>query len=176
VFTLAALVIGLTLLIGVAFFSIRRRGYSQRRDTLSELGEWGAPGWRAVGWGLFLPVGLALWVLATAMAGAPALAPAAGLAACLGIGYVGAALFPCDPGSPLQGSWRQQLHNLAGAVEYVGGAACLYAAGGVFTGPAVLALAGGVGLSVSAVRPVRGLLQRVIETLLFVSLAVLAAQ
>ncbi|MBD9358367.1 hypothetical protein [Methylomonas albis] len=35
--------------------------------------------------------------------------------------YVFGAVFPCDPGSPLIGSWRQQIHNLFGTFEYLGG-------------------------------------------------------
>lgn len=33
-----------------------------------------------------------------------------GLAICLATGYTLSAIFSCDPGSPLNGSWQQQLH------------------------------------------------------------------
>jgi hypothetical protein len=38
----------------------------------------------------------------------------------LGIGYVVAVFFPCDSGAPLFGSWRTQIHNLAGFIDYEG--------------------------------------------------------
>ena len=38
------------------------------------------------------------------------------------IGYMTAAVFPCDYGCPAQGSTRQAVHNLAGLIEYTIGA------------------------------------------------------
>jgi hypothetical protein len=86
-------------------FGAQRSDYDHVRDTLSELGAQGAPAQRAVSWGVFLPVGLAALV-----AGActwPRALAASGLALSLALGYLGAALFPCDPGAPLRGSRRQ---------------------------------------------------------------------
>lgn len=101
------------------------------------------------------------------------------------MGYLGGALFPCDHGSPLTGSGRQQLHNLVGGVQYVGGAAALFLAADAqrallpSLGPWLLGSAGVVALvtlalSVQALFPVRGLIQRVGELLLFGNLLLLA--
>jgi hypothetical protein len=121
-----------------------------------------------VSWGLFLPVGLALaWTWFELAASAPNVAALAGVIA---IGYVGAAFFPCDPGSPLNGSWRQVLHNLAGGVEYFGGAACFAALGRsepAFMGMAGVVLIVGILLPASFIAPFRGLAQRIAECCLF---------
>jgi Protein of unknown function (DUF998) len=162
----------------VIVFGYLRPGYSHRRDTLSELGEVGAPRWKLVSYTVFLPVGLGLllcaWMLRN---GAP---PAMALALCLAIGYVGAALFPCDPGSPMQGSARQTAHNLAGGVQYVGGAVALWqlsASGGVlYQGLAAVVGFGALVLSLPEFRPVRGAVQRVAELALFGGLALASWQ
>ncbi len=155
---------------GVVHFGRRKPGYAHFRHTLSELGETGAPDQGPVAWGLFLPVGLL--VLG---AGLLARGPAAPLAFCLATGYLGAAAFPCDPGSPASGTWRQGLHNLAGGVEYVGGGLVLLRLGqggwplGTWAGGAVLGAAGA--LTLLPTSPGRGLIQRVAELLLFGTLA-----
>ncbi len=158
----------LFLIAGIHFFGRRRPAYSHMRHTISELGELGAADMHRVSWGLFFPVGLALaWTWFDLAASAP---PVAALAGVIAIGYIGAALFPCDPGSPLQGSWRQALHNLAGGVEYFGGAACLATLGR--SQPVYMVLAGVVLvvallLSVPWVAAMRGLVQRIAECCLF---------
>ena len=76
-----------------------------------------------VSYGLFLPVGLLLGLIATlAVSQRVRTTALAGLAGCVGTGYVVAAFFPCDVGAPVSGSGRQGIHNLGGAVEYIGGA------------------------------------------------------
>ncbi|MCB2407943.1 DUF998 domain-containing protein [Hymenobacter lucidus] len=159
------------LLLGIAYFGFRRSGYSQLRHTISELGEAGARHQRAVSWGVFFPVGAGLLLLATCCADTQALH---GLLLCLGAGYVVAAVFPCDPGSPSSGSLRQAIHNLGGALEYVGGIYFLYQAqNGLFLhetiGPqAQLAVLGGCVVATSFPDfPLRGLAQRVAELFLF---------
>jgi hypothetical protein len=161
------------LLVGIGYFSGRKLAYSQWQNTISELGEAGSPLSRPVSYGLFLPVGLLLGLVAL-VADSTALA---GLAGCVGTGYIVAALFPCDVGSPLSGSGRQQLHNIGGAVEYVGGAywltqlspqlvvldCNLYAIG------AAVLIVGSVLLSLWGL-PLRGLVQRLMEGVLFGSL------
>ena len=155
---------------GVVHFGRRKPGYRHLQHTLSELGETGAPDQGPVAWGLFLPVGLL--VLA---AGLRAPGPAAPLAFCLATGYLGAVAFPCDPGSPASGTWRQGLHNLAGGVEYVGGGLVLLRLGqggwslGTWAGAAVLGVAGA--LTLLPTSPARGLIQRFAELLLFGTLA-----
>lgn len=92
----------LLLLIGIGYFGWRKPAYSHWHDTISGLGEVGNPFSRAVSYGLFLPVGILIGLVAT-LADTTALA---GLAGCVGIGYVVVAYFPCDMGSPLSGSGR----------------------------------------------------------------------
>lgn len=166
---LLVLAAALLLAAGVVYFGRRKPDYRHLQHTLSELGETGAPDQAAVAWGLFLPVGLL--VLA---AGLLSRGPWAPLALCLATGYLGAALFACDPGSPASGTWRQGLHNLAGAVEYVGGGLVLLRLGqggwpGPWAGGAVLGAA--AALTLLPPRAGRGLIQRGAELILFGSLA-----
>jgi len=150
-----------------------RPGYSHVSHTISELGELGAPRSRLVSLGVFLPFGVSM--LAVYWLSRPSNPSAANLAACVGVGYLGAALFPCDPGSPLVGSWRQSLHNLAGAVQYVGGAAVLWALGSaqsLFFVPAVAVGVTAVVLSLQVASRWRGGVQRVAEVALLSSLLI----
>jgi hypothetical protein len=48
------------------------------------------------------------------------------LAFCVGAGYAVGGAFPCDPGLPRHGSWRQNIHDMGGLLEYVGGAYAIY--------------------------------------------------
>lgn len=173
---------------GIACFAARIPGYSHWRHTISELGEIGGPYSRPVGLGLFLPVGLCCLALARWFAEAPAPGGmsrgASTLATSLAVGYLVAAFFPCDPGSPLQGSWRQGVHNLGGGAEYVGGAMGLWLIGGslrdgsqpaigvMFTAGACLVGSAVVLLSTPALFPWRGAIQRIAEPVLFVALVV----
>jgi hypothetical protein len=185
---LIAVLITLYLVAGILWFARRRPNYRHLRHTISELGEQGTPDARRVSLGLFAPVGLGLLVL-----GLPALSVDLDslcstfglLAVAVGVGYLGAALFPCDHGSPLVGNWRQQLHNLVGGVEYVGGAFALFqASAALAVAPEwlaawLLASAGvvaamAVGLSLQAAFPVRGLVQRIGEAALFGNILLLA--
>lgn len=164
--TLAAWLLLLTALL---VFPRRRPAYSHTRHTISELGEVGSRDGRMVSLGVFLPIGLLLG--AAALLAREANPNAALLAACVGVGYAVAAFFPCDPGSPLEGSARQGVHNLGGAVEYVGGTLALWRLGevnsaGYQVAAGVVGLAT-VGLSLPVFFPVRGLIQRVAEAALF---------
>jgi hypothetical protein len=168
-----ALISTLLLLAGIGYFGWRKPAYYHWRDTISELGEVGNPLSRRVSYGLFLPVGLLLWLIA-ALTDRTDLV---GLAGCMGAGYVVAALFPCDVGSPLSGSSRQQIHNLGGVVEYIGSAYWLtqispqrivigynlysIAAGSLLVGSILLSIPG---------LPLRGFVQRLMEGILFGSL------
>ncbi|MBI1299407.1 DUF998 domain-containing protein [bacterium] len=180
--TILAASIFIFLIIGTLWSSRRADGYSHIRHTISELGEWGSPQSRLVSWGLFAPVGIGLLVLAglvRSQGGAHPLAETLTLLiAAVGIGYLGAAIFPCDPGSPMGGSWRQQLHNLAGGVQYVGGAGALFVASQSLTAnestlvdwllvSGVVVGVVAVLLSIQQVFPVRGVVQRVGEIVLF---------
>lgn len=160
---------GSYLLVCLAILGSRKPGYSHFAHTISELGDYGSENQWLVAFGVFLPVGLALLGAAAFLKSqAPA---AAGLALCIGIGYLGAAVFPCDPGSPMHGSVRQAVHNLAGAIEYLGGGLALMVLAEDFgTG---FRMAGfGVfmatfALTVLPSTTLRGLVQRIAETLLF---------
>lgn len=114
------------LFFGVIYFGAKKPGYSHLRHSISELGEFGSQYMKGVNFGIFLPVGLLLMVI-------PFLDGfhgfRAGLAASISIGYIVAAFFPCDPGSPTTGSYRQQVHNLGGFIEYAGGAFALIRSG-----------------------------------------------
>ena len=161
----------------IVLFARRRPGYRHAEHTISELGEAGAADGRLVSWGVFLPVGLACLVIAWLL-GAPKGPPvsdfveaARALALCLATGYLVAAVFPCDPGSPLSGSFRQAIHNLGGAVEYAGGTFALFTlareapASEPFQIAGALVMAGILGISFAS--RWRGLIQRVAEAALF---------
>lgn len=166
------------LLTGVLYFGWRKPAYSHLRHTISELGEEQSPVAHKVNIGLFLPVGLLLF----GVAWQTDMSAMHGLATCLGLGYVVAAFFPCDVRSPVSGSGRQQLHNLGGAVEYIGGAYFLtqisteltVLGANPFKLGAGLVIAGAILLSLPIVLSVRGLVQRLIETVLFGSLIAVA--
>lgn len=181
--------VALYLLVGIIWFAGRRSGYSHIRHTISELGETGAPDSRLVSLGLFAPVGAGLLALAAMTllgSGEREQGESFGLlAAAVGIGYLGAAIVPCDPGSPISGSPGQDLHNLVGGIEYLGGALVLFAASQSGDGTPwhswwLMASAAVVGivaisLTVQAGSPGRGLVQRVGEVVLFGNLIILAA-
>ncbi len=155
------------LTVGVLVGAFLRPEYSHQRHTISELGERGSVFERRFSQGVFLPVGLLLAAVGLMSLGADR--SAAALALCIATGYLSAAVFPCDRGSPLGGSWRQGLHNLGGAVEYLGGALALMLIAEThgqafrFAGLTV----GATGILISFPSPVRGALQRTAEILLF---------
>ena len=170
ILTLAAAV---HLFAALLILGARRPAYSQRRHTISELGESGAPQARRVAAGVFLPIGLAM--LLAAWLARPLGSGTSALALCIAVGYLAAAAFPCDPGSPLSGSWRQALHNLGGAVQYGGGASVLWQMAGhggqAFRAFALCVIGALIALSVPQLASVRGLAQRVAEGCLFGGLA-----
>lgn len=154
----------------------RKAGYSHIKHSISEIGEIGAPNQRFVAFGLFLPIGLVLVLVAYLVR--PASPAATALALCIAIGYIGAAAFPCDPGSPLLGTRRQVLHNLAGAVEYAGGGFALMnlsqSFGQPFKAAGFVVLGTVLALVVLPSNSVRGIIQRIAETWLFGGLALAA--
>ncbi|GAB4579406.1 MAG: hypothetical protein Fur0022_21440 [Anaerolineales bacterium] len=166
---IVSIVSAVFLLVAILVFANRKPGYSHLRHTISELGEVGAPDQRLVGFGVFLPVGLMLLFVGYSFRLTHELTTL--LSVCIGAGYLGAAFFPCDPGSPLTGTMRQTIHNIGGAVEYFGGFVALmrisesWGVGFQIAGFIV----GGTGfaLSIPALAPVRGLIQRVAELCLF---------
>jgi hypothetical protein len=149
-----------------------KKGYRHSRHTISELGEYDSVHTRIVSLGAFLPVGLVLAFVALLMRiDHPEIA---GLSCAIAIGYLVAAAFPCDPGSPLVGTARQSLHNLGGAIEYVGGAYALLriaeSLGPAFRVAGIVVFAAAVLLSFESAY--RGFVQRVAETCLFAGLCI----
>ena len=110
-------------LLGTLYFASLRPGYSHISNTISELGETGAPRARLVAFGFFLPVGLIVW-LALWLAHRHRSRQETSLVLLalsgLGTGYVLSAFFPCDPGAPLFGSGRTLVHNAAALIDYGG--------------------------------------------------------
>lgn len=161
------------LALAVGVIGARRAAYSQTRHTISELGEYGSPDQSVVAFGVFLPIGLVL--LAAAFVLQPRSIPAASLALCIAIGYIVAAVFPCDPGSPTSGSARQALHNLGGAIEYFGGAYALFRLSETFGQPfrvgSIVVAGAAILISFPTLVPMRGLIQRIAEACLFGALA-----
>jgi hypothetical protein len=175
-------VAALLVLLCTFYFASLRPGYSHVSNTISELGETGAPNAHQVAFGFFLPVGLlvwlALWLVRRGASDSYAVFALVALS-CLGTGYAMAAFFPCDPGGPLFGSWRTQVHNVLGFIDYEGTGIGFLLMARSFAGkraafPAVaflvagvLVLAGLALLPLKATFPVRGLIQRVVEAIQF---------
>lgn len=105
------------------FFGAIDPTYQHMRDYISELGAVGAANANAVNWFGFLPTGLlaSVFVLFTLpLLPKHNLAPLAAILwlVAMGVGYIGATIFPCDLGCPTEGSLNQQLHNTLGLFEY----------------------------------------------------------
>jgi hypothetical protein len=151
----------------------KKPGYSHFKNTISEIGEVGAPNQRFVAYGVFLPVGLLLLLVAYLVQSVST--PSAVLALCIAIGYLVAAAFPCDAGSPLSGTARQGMHNLGGAIEYVGGGFALITIAKIYGQPfqaaGFVVLACTLALSILPSTSVRGIIQRIAEICLFAGLA-----
>ena len=170
-------------LLGTLYFASFRPGYSHIPNTISELGETGAPQAHWVAFGFFLPVGIivwwALWLVQRHRSGSRDTSLVLLALSGLGTGYVLAAFFPCDPGGPLFGSWRTLVHNAAGLIDYGGTALgfllfCRHCAGQKMRPQAVaFGIAAALGffamvlLALPPAFPVRGAVQRVTELLQF---------
>lgn len=153
-------------------------GYSHIRHTISELGQIDAPCKKKVNYGVFLPVGIGLIVIALISWNMEnGFTPYTFLAVSVGTGYLIATFFPADPGSPMWGSNRQQIHNAGGAVQYLGGAVSLLmlSKNSLLLEPfyltsAYIVLLAAAGLSLPFLKSIRGFLQRIAELVLFGSL------
>jgi hypothetical protein len=181
----AIVVAALMVLVETLYFASLQPGCSHVSSTISELGQTGAPHANQVSLGFFLPVGLLVWFalwLVYREASDRYVSLALIALSSLGAGYVAAALFPCDPGAPLFGIWRTQIHNLAGFVDYGGTGIGFLLVGrhfagrgvsfrtGAFLAGGVLVLLGLALLSVEATFRVRGVIQRVTEVIQFTGL------
>ena len=157
--------------LGIIYFGLRKKDYSHLKHTISELGENGSRDEMRVGYGLFLPVGIGVLIPALLFSTNNIIS---GVSFSISIGYLIAAFFPCDPGSPTSGSWKQQVHNLGGFVEYVGSIYFLMKSEGtgltIFSisikSLAFIVLGCTVALSIPGFKW-RGLAQRLAELLLF---------
>ncbi len=90
---------------------------------LSELGATGAPHARVMNNFGFLPTGVlwaaALYLLIRRVRGGKAFVIGALLLMGTSISYIGAYVFPCDLGCPIEGSEKQFMHNTLGLVGYL---------------------------------------------------------
>ena len=111
------LLIYLYLLFGVIFYANKRPVYSHLKHSISELGENGSDYEKQVGFRVFMPVGLAFLLIAGLTYTENW--PAAVLAGAMGFNYFLSAFFPCDPDTPVSGSWKNSIHNLVGGIAYV---------------------------------------------------------
>jgi len=169
----------LYLLLGILYFGFKKPSYSHIKDTISELGQYGTKHAKLVNYGLFLPVGVLLFIIAFLNSSNNVVV---GLSISLGIGYVVSAFFPCDPGSPFTGSGRQQVHNLGGFFEYAGGLLFLMRASeqelSFFNiDYKLLAFMVIVCIIITSIpkNPIRGLAQRIAELILFTCLIQLSS-
>jgi hypothetical protein len=164
------------------YFGRRKPGYSHVRHTISELGETGSPVGRSVSYIGFLATGISVWLFLLVAAGA---LPRESketfyLLSLVGAGYVGAALFRCDPGAPPVGSWRNVLHNIFGGLEYLGAVGAFTTLrNSSFWSPLsdFMMYAGGLVLvclwGISFPHPFRGLVQRVAESTIFLGMVLM---
>ena len=156
--------------IAIAVVANRKTAYSHIRHTISELAESGSDCSIQVSFAVFLPVAILLSIVALLIGSTNP--PIAALALAIAIGYGLSAIFPCDPGSPIIGSFRQAVHNFGGAIEYIGGAFSLFwiseTAGPVFRIAGFLVAFAAILLSFES--PLRGVIQRIAEFCLFIGL------
>ncbi|MDR6990633.1 DUF998 domain-containing protein [Luteimonas sp. 3794] len=163
-------------------------GYSHVSQYISELNAIGTPHAWQIGLLGFVPFGL---MLAAVLIVAAPLLPIRGIARVgywilllEAVAYIGSAFAPCDAGCPADGSLSQQLHNLLGLLTYLG--TCV--------GVVLLACGTGLRSSTRAVllvvamlwlllffamvlppfEPIRGVLQRTGEAMLYSTLLTLA--
>lgn len=105
------------LVCGVVFYANKRKAYSHFRYSISELGELGSEYEKQVSYFVFLPVGLGCLIVS--FLSYTSNYPAAFLSGAIGFSYLLSAFFPCDPGTPLLGTWKNSIHNIIGGTCYV---------------------------------------------------------
>lgn len=183
--TLLAPALGALILVAAiavpAYCGWRKPGYSHLRHTISELGEAGSPVavQAAVG---FVTIGVIVWLLLAIVASTSTFVPREALwqFSLVGVGYVGGGLFACDRGAPVFGTMRNAVHVVCAILEYAGAAAAFAVLSREaawtsitpalsYATPVVLICFWGIGFP----HPLRGLVQRVAEAVIFVGLALL---
>lgn len=116
--TLFLFTIYLYLACGITFYGAKRAAYNACKHTISELGESGSLYEKQVSYYLFFPVGFGCLLVANGIYEMNE--PAAFIIGSLGVSYFLSAFFPCDPGTPAVGSWKNILHNIIAAICYAG--------------------------------------------------------
>ena len=157
--------------------SMLKPEYSQVSNYISELSATGSAHANAFALAGFLPIAILLATFLFVAAPVIRLDGASRVGYWLllsqPVAYIAAALAPCDPGCPMQGSTSQQIHNLLGLMTYIAGGAGLFLMASCNTlGRAAKAglIAGGLAWCLSfalmpepALTEWRGLLQRISE-------------
>jgi hypothetical protein len=112
------LIIYIYLVWGITFYGKKRKAYDHFKYSISELGELGSEYEKQVSFVIFLPVGLGCLIVSIFTYTYSY--QAAFLSSAIGLSYLLSAFFPCDPGTPLFGTWKNSIHNIVGAACYAG--------------------------------------------------------
>ena len=156
-------------------------GYSHSANFISELNATGTPWAQELGLFGFIPLGLLLssflWVASPVSRAAGASRVGLLLLWSQPLAFIGAAAAPCDAGCPADGSSLQQVHNLLGLVTYFAAAVGFFllsshshlVAGGrwFLRTAAIVWLSLFILMLTPEFSPVRGLLQRIAEAILW---------
>lgn len=154
--------------ISLSYWGKKLVGYRQIEHTISELAASGNATEQRVSYGFFMPLGMAMAIVAYLTMGNEATLL---LSLSLAVGYIGAALFPIDQGAPMMGSWKNAVHTLCGSASYLLALAGFEGAGREMGMPytmgkfLVLAFVGIVYFP--RLRDFRGLAQKVLEVAIF---------
>lgn len=163
-------------------------GYSHAANFISELNATGTPWAWELGLFGFVPLGLLVAAFLLAAYPVARLSGASRVGFLLlwsqPLAFLGAAAAPCDPGCPIGGSALQQVHDLLGLVTYFAAAGGFFllsfhsglGRGGrwYFRGASVAWLGLFVLMLVPELAPIRGLLQRIADGLLWIGILFVA--
>ena len=163
-------------------------GYSHVSQYISELNATGTPWAREIGWLGFAPLAVVLFTFLVVAYPGVRVDGVSRLGYLLmftqPLAYITAAVAPCDTGCPQSGSMTQEVHNLLGFLTYVGagiGLILLSRASSLGRGArAGFVFAGGLWLGTfflmvePAFAPWRGLLQRIVEAILWLAFLFIA--
>ena len=104
------------LVVAIFFYAKKREAYDHFNYTISELGESGSEYEKQVSYFVFFPVGLGCIIVSYFIY--DNYYQAAIISGALGFSYLLSAFFPCDPGTPLIGTWKNAIHNIVGGLCY----------------------------------------------------------
>lgn len=123
-------VVAISYLLTISVSPQLKPGYDWVSQYISELGAVGTPHATLISYGGFMVFGVLaaamLWVTVPRLGLTGGARFAAWLLICEPIAWIGAALAPCDPGCPMEGSLSQVLHNALGIFTYLGTAVALF--------------------------------------------------